>query len=117
MPAMSRSDGGRNFRPGDITLDKLKNIARSVGDAVFLFTSVDKVWHRDHSSVANSTSSKDRHGPCGRITSVLNRPMMDSASALSYESPMLSTDGSMPASASRSVWRMSKPTAGWAGWL
>src|SRR6266849_5282533 len=56
------------------------------------------------SSVANSTASRCRHGPLRRITSVLNRPMMVSASALSYESPRLPTDGAMPASASRSVY-------------
>ena len=37
------------------------------------------------------------------MTSVLYSPMIVSASALSYESPTLPTDGSMPASASRSV--------------
>ena len=37
------------------------------------------------------------------MTSVLNRPMMVSASALSYESPTLPTDDSIPASAKRSV--------------
>jgi hypothetical protein len=40
------------------------------------------------------------------MTSVLNRPMIDSARALSYESPRLPTDGAMPESASRSVYRM-----------
>ncbi len=34
--------------------------------------------------------------PRRRITSVLNRPTTDSASALSYESPTLPTEGSMP---------------------
>ncbi len=43
------------------------------------------------------------HGPRRRITSVLYNPITVSASALSYESPELPTDGSMPASASRSV--------------
>lgn len=37
----------KEFRPGDITLDKLKRIARSVDGAVFLFTAVDKLWYRD----------------------------------------------------------------------
>ena len=49
--------------------------------------------------MANSTASRCRHGPSRRITSVLKRPMIDSASALSYESPRLPTDGAMPASA------------------
>ena len=56
-----------------------------------------------HSRVANSTASRLRHGPRVRITSVLYSPMMDSARALSYESPTLPTDCSMPASAKRSV--------------
>ena len=56
-----------------------------------------------HSRVANSTASRLRHGPRVRITSVLYSPMMDSARALSYESPTLPTDCSMPASARRSV--------------
>ena len=34
----------------------------------------------------------------------LNNPITLSASALSYESPVLPTDGSMPASANRSVY-------------
>jgi hypothetical protein len=37
------------------------------------------------------------------MTSVLNRPITVSASALSKESPTLPTEGSMPASASRSL--------------
>ena len=48
-----------------------------------------------HSRVANSTGSRPRQGPRVRITSVLYSPMMDSARALSYESPTLPTDGSM----------------------
>jgi hypothetical protein len=39
--------------------------------------------------VANSTASMLRHGPRRRITSVLNRPLIVSASAMSYESPTL----------------------------
>ena len=42
------------------------------------------------------------HGPFRRITSVLKRPITDSCSQ-SCESPRLPTDGSMPASANRSV--------------
>src|SRR4249920_2416464 len=57
-----------------------------------------------HSSVAYSTASNDRHGPRRWMTSVLNRPITVSASALSYESPTLPTEGSMPASASRSLY-------------
>ena len=37
-----------------------------------------------HSRVANSTASSERQGAPRRITSVLNRPMMVSASALSW---------------------------------
>src|SRR5437868_5363476 len=40
------------------------------------------------------------------MTSVLKSPMTVSASALSYESPRLPTEGSMPASKSRSVYRI-----------
>jgi hypothetical protein len=42
-------------------------------------------------------------GAVRRMTSALNRPKIVSARALSYESPTLPTDGSMPASAKRSV--------------
>ena len=35
-----------------------------------------------HSSVANSTASKDCHGPRRGMTSALNRPLMVSARAL-----------------------------------
>jgi hypothetical protein len=59
--------------------------------------------HATHSSVAYSTSSKPRHGPRRWITSVVNSPITDSASALSYASPTLPKDGAAPASASRSV--------------
>ena len=37
----------REFRAGDITLDRLKKIARDVDGAVLLFTSVDRVWYRE----------------------------------------------------------------------
>ena len=59
-----------------------------------------------HSRVANSTASRCRHGPLRRMTSVLNNPITVSASALSYESPTLPTDGAMPASSKRSVYRI-----------
>ena len=52
------------------------------------------------SRVANSTL---RQGPRRRMISDLNRPMMVSARALSYESPTLPTEDSIPASRSRSV--------------
>ena len=39
--------------------------------------------HQAHSKVASSTSSTVRHGLRGLINSVLNRPLMVSASALS----------------------------------
>lgn len=42
------------------------------------------------------------------ITSVLNRPIMVSAKALSCESPTLSTEGSIPASASHSILQIDK---------
>ena len=57
-----------------------------------------------HSRVASSMASKLRHGPRRWITSALNKPLTVSARALSYESLTLPTDGSMPASASRSVY-------------
>src|SRR5215211_1721341 len=56
-----------------------------------------------HSSVANSTASRDRHGPRRWITSALSRPLIVSASALSKLSPTLPTEGSMPAAAKGSV--------------
>jgi hypothetical protein len=59
-----------------------------------------------HARVANSTASNERHGLRRWITSVLNRPMIVSARALSYASPTLPTVGSIPASARRSVSRM-----------
>ena len=46
-----------------------------------------------HVSVANSTASRLRHGPRRRITSVLNKPITVSASALSYASPRLADAG------------------------
>src|ERR671911_1136274 len=57
-----------------------------------------------HARVANSTASKLRHGPQRWITSALSGALIVSARALSYESPTLPTEGSMPASASRSVY-------------
>ena len=71
-----------------------------------------------HSRVANATASRLRQGPHRRITSVLKKPMTVSASALSWLSPTAkadrgpggaaqapaATDGSIPASASRSVY-------------
>jgi hypothetical protein len=45
------------------------------------------------SRVANSIASRLRHGPGWWMTSVLNRPMIDSVGALSCESPTLPTDG------------------------
>jgi hypothetical protein len=56
-----------------------------------------------HFSVCHSTSRSVRHGPRALMTSVLKRPMTLSASALSSLSPTVPTEGSMPASASRSV--------------
>jgi len=41
------------------------------------------LYQSTHSRVANSTSARERHGPRGRMISVLNRPITDSASALS----------------------------------
>ena len=46
-----------------------------------------------HSRVDYSTSSRPRQGPAWRMSSVLNNPITDSASALSYESPRLPTEG------------------------
>jgi hypothetical protein len=53
--------------------------------------------------VAHSTSSRVRHEGRRWITPALFRPLMGSASALSYESPTLPTEGSRPAWAKRSV--------------
>jgi len=53
--------------------------------------------------VAISTCSTVHHGPRGLISSVLNSPITDSARALSNASPTEPTDGSIPASARRSV--------------
>src|SRR3954447_15248365 len=64
------------------------------------------LYQSTHSRVANSAASMLRHGPRRRITSVLNRPLIVSASALSYESPTLPTEGSIPASSRRSVYRI-----------
>src|SRR5919202_5847639 len=64
------------------------------------------LYQSTHSKVANSTASMLRHGPRRRITSVANRPLIVSASALSYESPTLPAEGSIPASKSRSVYRI-----------
>ena len=50
--------------------------------------------HSTHSRVANSTASRPRHGPRGRITSVLYSPMMDCARALSCDARR---DGHAPA--------------------
>jgi hypothetical protein len=47
-------------------------------------------------------------GPPPIDLSVLNNPITVSASALSYESPALPTEGSMPASAKRSVYRIDR---------
>ncbi len=49
-----------------------------------------------------------RHGPRCRAISAFYSPMIVSVSALSYESPTLTTDGSTPASASRSEWRVAR---------
>ena len=52
---------------------------------------------------AASRWSRSRQGPCGHASSDLNRPIWDSVRALSSASPTDPTDGSMPASTSRSV--------------
>ena len=54
-------------------------------------------------SLAASMCSTVRQGPRRRISSVLNNPIIDSASALSSASPTLPTDASTPAAARRSV--------------
>ena len=76
----------------------------------FPITSRSRRWLNQwtHSSVANSTGSRPRHGPRGRIAAVLYSPMIDSARALSNESPTHPTDCSMPGSAKRSVLRMDR---------
>ena len=55
-----------------------------------------------HSRVAYSTVSKLRQSPRRWMTSALNRPLIVSARALSWEAPTLPTDGAILASASRS---------------
>lgn len=57
-----------------------------------------------HSRIAHSTSSKLRHGLRGWMTSALNNLLIVSARALSWLSPTLPTEGSMPASANCSVY-------------
>ena len=57
-----------------------------------------------HASLAYSTALKLRHGPRRWMTPALNRPLIVSASALSQLSPTLPAEGSMPASANRSVY-------------
>jgi hypothetical protein len=58
-----------------------------------------------HSRVANSTSSTPHHGLRAQMASVSYSPITDSSRALSYDSPTVPTEGSMSASASRSVVR------------
>jgi len=54
----------------------------------------------------NSTSARLHHGPLRQMTSVSNNPITDSARVLSHKSQMLPADGSAPASAERSVYRI-----------
>jgi len=61
-----------------------------------------------YSRVAYSTWSRLRHGPLLRISSVLYNPITDSARALSYESPTDPTDGEIPVSTRRSVYRIDR---------
>src|SRR5213594_3263858 len=78
------------------------NVSSSAGGTLPIGSSSRRWLNQStHSSVAYSTASRCRHGPRRWITSVLYRPMIVSANALSYESPTLPTDGSAPASASR----------------
>jgi hypothetical protein len=69
-----------------------------------------------HSLVAASTWAGVSHGPRWPVTSVLYSPMMLSASALSYESPAVPTDGAIPAAASSAPYRMDRyslPASEW----
>ena len=59
--------------------------------------------HATHAAVARSTSAAVRHGPRRRINSALYKPLIVSARALSYESPLAPTELAMPASSSRVV--------------
>src|SRR5512133_1070725 len=59
-----------------------------------------------YSAVAYSRWATVRHGPRRLISSVLYRPLIVSASALSNESPVVPTEAAIPASARRSVYRM-----------
>ena len=61
------------------------------------------LYQSTHCSVANSTCSIVFQGPCWLISSVLYSPIVDSATALSYPSPMDPIEASAPASTSRWV--------------
>ena len=65
----------------------------------------------DPPRVANSTSSRVRYGPWSRMTSALKSPKIVSARALSYESPLLPTEDSIAAAASRFVYRIERYSA------
>ena len=52
--------------------------------------------HSTQARVASSTCSTLRHGPWRRISSVLYKPLTDSARLLSYESPIEPMDGRAP---------------------
>src|SRR3954464_6588932 len=58
-----------------------------------------------YSATAISRSSMFFHGPRLRTSSALNSELNASASALSYESPVLPTEATAPASARRWVYR------------
>ncbi len=62
------------------------------------------LYQSTHSAVAISRSSKPRHGRRVLTSSVLYKPITDSASALSCEDPTAPVDGLTPATSSRSVW-------------
>jgi hypothetical protein len=53
------------------------------------------LYHSTQRAVASSSCS-NRQGLCLRMTSVLQRPMTDSARALSYESPREPTEQTAP---------------------
>ena len=103
------STGGRAIVvPADVTdPESIRAVFTRAVEVFGRFPITSRSWRLlnqwTHSRVANSTGSRPRQGPGGRITSVLYSPMIDSAKALSYESPTLPTDCLMPASARRSV--------------
>jgi len=99
-----RLDMSRSSRPGMVTVVGGFDLGRGV--VVQLAVEAVLVDQATHPQVATSRSSRPRHGPplavmaAGlRCSSVLNKPMADSASALSKLSPTVPIYGAAPISA------------------